>query len=276
MCWFFFQVLNNFWIIHIKFTIWKIRGMYQNSFLWSFPLTRICRCFALYSSYSVMLCCWWEIFWSLSPSDAVSFFTNQCTIASATYPSWTSAIPLVWSVTCSWEGKPSLMVTACSGLFLALLRNDWNLHPYNHGLWSLGCHLQASPLHDYHEQKKVQYPHSGSLGWWGCPCLFSVLYDNQFGLLWPQWNWPLLLWHFSFIKSCLYWYLCHWCPCGCQFRNGCLSNLCSLVWVLCHYIIHLKKPFSWRKAQSPIYLWVSHHCGCLIFWSFNLCLFKTP
>lgn len=64
------------------------------------------------------------------------------------------------------------------GLFLALLRNDWNVHPYNHGFWSLGFHLQASPLHDYHEQEKVQYPHPGSLGWWGCPCLFSVLYAN--------------------------------------------------------------------------------------------------
>ena len=80
-----------------------------------------------------------------------------------------------------------------TGLFLALLRNNWNLHPYSHGLWPLGCHLQASPLHDYHEQDKVKSPHPGSLGWWGCPYLFSVLYDNQFALLWPQWNWLLLL-----------------------------------------------------------------------------------
>ena len=74
-------------IIHIKFAIWKIREMYQNSFLRGFPLTKIYRCFALFSCYSVILPCWWEIFWSLSPSDAVSFFTNQCTISSATYPS---------------------------------------------------------------------------------------------------------------------------------------------------------------------------------------------
>ena len=161
-------------------------------------------------------------------------------------------------------------------LFLALLRNDWNLHPYTHGLWRLGCHLQASPIHDYHEQDKVQSPHPGSLSWWGCPCLFSVLYDNQFALLWPQRNWLLLLWHFSFVASCLNWYICYWCPCCCQFRNGCLSNLCTLLWVLCHFIIHLKKSLSWRKTQSPLFLWVSHHCGCLIFWTINLCLCKTP
>lgn len=254
--------------------------MYQNSFLWGFPLTRKYRCFALCSSYSVMLPCWWETFWSLPPSDVALFFTNQCTTSSATHPPWTSSIPLCDTHTDQWPapGKENHLLRQphAAGLHHALFWHHWGLCPYSHGLWPLCCHLQASPLHDYHEQDKMQSPHRGCLGWWGCPCLFSVLYGSQFALLWPQWNWPLLLWHFSFVESCLYWYLHHWCPCGCQFRNGCLSNLCSLVWVLCHYIIHFKKPLSWRKAQSPLYLWVSHHCGYLIFWSFNLCLPQTP
>ena len=213
MCWFFFQVLNNFWIIHIKFTIWKIRGMYQNSFLWSFPLTRICRCFALYSSYSVMLCCWWEIFWSC-------LYLMQCPFSptNVLFPQ-----PLILhrrllyllcdTQTDQWPapGKENhlLWQLHSTGLHHALFWHHQGLCPYSHGLWPLLSYLQASLLHDCHEQDKVQSPHPGSLGWWGCPCLFSVLYDNLFALLWSQWNSPLLLCHFSFIASCLYWYLCH-------------------------------------------------------------------
>ena len=105
--------------------------MYQNSFLWGFPLTRKYRCFALCSSYSVMLPCWWETFWSLSPSDVALFFTNQCTTSSATHPPWTSSIPLCDTHTDQWPapGKENhlLWQLHAAGLHHALFWHHWGL-----------------------------------------------------------------------------------------------------------------------------------------------------
>jgi hypothetical protein len=94
------------------------------------------------------------------------------------------------------------------------------------------------------------------LGRRGCPFHSPVLYDHLVALLWMQWNWSLLVWNIFFVENCLYWYLHHWCPCGCQFRNRCLSNLCSPVWVLCHCPIHMKKSLS-RWKMHPLVVLIS-------------------
>lgn len=85
---FFFWILNYFWIICNKLSIWKIIEIYHSSFFWAFPLTRTYRYFALCCSYFVIFPSFWENFWSLSPFDAVCFFTKQCTISSATILHW--------------------------------------------------------------------------------------------------------------------------------------------------------------------------------------------
>lgn len=116
-------------------------------------------------------------------------------------------------------------------LFLVLLGNYCNLLTYSHGLWPLCCHLQELPTTWF--------------SWTGQEANFWSWMPGLVGLSIPFLTSPWLSVCLSVapvkLITIIVIFSLHWklsvliptwrCPCGCQFRNGYLSNLCSLVWV---------------------------------------------
>lgn len=144
---------------------------------------------------------------------------------------------------------------------------DWVLHSNHHVLWPLCCHLQASSLHDHHEQETL-HP--------ACALCVAGRVSDHFpspyasppaGLLCFQCHWPLCMWLFPPFAIVLLRYMA---PRSNRFLL-CFGYLAvhlgpSDFILYVHYQDYFENPICQSEKKGFLHLFLSHDCHFHLLW----------